>query len=349
MASSVALATSRADRHATAEQVCGYLGALLESAGDAITSGDFTGKMLSWNHAAEVFYAYSEKEAVGEVLPMVPEGLLPEARSIIGRCQKGETIRNIETVRRRSDGRLIPVSVTAAPVLNGSGEVVAACAISRDISATKALREQELKMARLNERDRIGMDLHDGVVQSLYAISLRLENCITLLTTAPHQVPPSLEKAIAELKDVSQDITHYVDGLNGSALTVKDLPGRVASFAAGLHLDAHIVIERPLSSELDATLSARSVENILHIVREALTNVAKHSQARATQIRLSEQGDKLVLSIKDDGAGFIGSCDIAKLGHGLRNMSHRAQTLGGCLAIKTTPGIGTELLLELPL
>ncbi|MCC7416081.1 MAG: PAS domain S-box protein [Acidobacteria bacterium] len=129
------------------------LGAIVESSDDAILSKDLGGTILSWNRAAERMFGFTAAEAIGQPITLiVPPDRLREEADVIARISRGEAADHYETVRRRKDGSLIPISLTVSPLRNAEGVVVGASNISRDISDRRRA-EQQLASLMDQQRD----------------------------------------------------------------------------------------------------------------------------------------------------------------------------------------------------
>jgi PAS domain S-box-containing protein len=131
-----------------AEEARGWLAAVVESSDDAIMSKDLNGIITAWNRGAEDLFGYSSEEAVGRpMLMLFPPEQVDEEAGILMRIRHGESVKHYETVRVRKDGRRLDCSVTISPIRDGSGAIVGASKIARDISerkmAEEALREQK--------------------------------------------------------------------------------------------------------------------------------------------------------------------------------------------------------------
>jgi signal transduction histidine kinase len=199
----------------------------------------------------------------------------------------------------------------------------------------------------LEERDRIGMDLHDGVIQSLYATGLTLESCLDDLQDGPPEVRLQLQRAIERLNQTIADIRSYIFGLRPAALADTDLAGAVGSLLRGLKVNA--LIDVSLAEEPGACrdLSQEQITALFHVAQESLTNIQKHAQASRVSARLERRNGAFRMVIVDDG---IGLDDLQpNSGQGLRNMRERMETLGGRLVLRSRRGEGTEVHAELPL
>lgn len=141
------------------------------------------------------------------------------------------------------------------------------------------LHRQVQDLVVLEERERIGMDLHDGVIQSLYATGLRLENALEDLRTDPNAVAPELERAINQLNQIIADIRGYIFHLRPGALSGTDLAGAVGELLQELESHASLKTELEEQQGACAHLSEEQVGELLLVARESLTNVRKHARA----------------------------------------------------------------------
>lgn len=210
------------------------------------------------------------------------------------------------------------------------------------------LYEKLESLARLEERERIGMDLHDGVIQSIYAVSLNLEDILYRLDTdTPGQLRPSVEKAMDTLTNVIKDIRSYIFDLRPSASEVTDLPHAIQQLVEDVRVNALIDARLEFDGDISGLLDEKQAITLFHIAQEALNNISKHSRASAATVRLSRQDRRVVLEVQDTGTGFEVREGGPKEGHGLRNMRDRARSVDGDLTIESKPGRGTTVRVEI--
>ncbi len=210
------------------------------------------------------------------------------------------------------------------------------------------LHRQSRRLAVMEERERIGMDLHDGIIQSIYAVGLALEYARFALDEDPKQSEQKIKQSIDGLNKTIRDIRAYI-------LDLRPRQFAGESLREGL---LRLVEEYRANTLADATLVAPDDELVglpnshatalFHICQEALANAAKHSQARRTQVHLWATKDRVLLEVADNGRGF----DLRKmsitLGHGLSNMHVRARKIGGDVEITSAPEEGTTVLAWVP-
>ncbi|MFQ5882576.1 MAG: GAF domain-containing protein [Candidatus Methylomirabilales bacterium] len=209
------------------------------------------------------------------------------------------------------------------------------------------LYEQLQGLTTLQERQRIAMDLHDGVIQSIYAVGLNLEGCSDL-GGSPPEVKLRLAKAIDDLNDVIKDIRNYIFDLRPDRSGVKTLRQILEDAVKELRVNALIEAEL-IAEDLEQEPSQEQLLQLSQIAREAIANIIKHAEASAATIRLSSKDGHFLLSVRDNGVGFALGEVRASPGQGLRNMVQRAGSMGGRLFVKSAPGRGTEVIVALSL
>jgi signal transduction histidine kinase len=199
------------------------------------------------------------------------------------------------------------------------------------------------RVGLMEERERIAKELHDGVIQSLFAVGMGLQGT-ALMTSSPDQVA-RIEGAVGELDGVIRDLRNYIFGLRPGILADRQLDHALHALGEEVRGRSAMSVVVEVDGELAANLSSRSHE-IIQLTREALSNVVRHANAKSAAVRLMRTGRSAVLSIEDDGAGFDTRLDSG--GNGLRNMRERASSLGGKLRISSKNARGTSLRITFP-
>ena len=200
----------------------------------------------------------------------------------------------------------------------------------------------------LEERERIGMDLHDGIIQSIYGVGLALENARAVLREDPDSADNRLVKAMDDLNRTIRDIRTYIldlrpRQLHGESL-IEGLGRLVTEFRQNTKLDVILAgPKEPLSG-----LQQGNAMALFHICQEALANIAKHANASKVTIDLWSTSDRALLEIQDNGDGFELEKANKTVGHGLANMQTRVANVGGDLDIITAPNEGTTILAWVP-
>jgi signal transduction histidine kinase len=206
---------------------------------------------------------------------------------------------------------------------------------------------QVQRLAVFDERDRISRDLHDGVIQAIYAVTLSLDDVPELVSKAPAEARQRVDDAIDALHGVIRDIRNFIFGLRPLLLDSGDLLGGLRILTDELQRNTAIEIE--LDGAVEDDLPVEVVAELLAIAREALANVARHSAARNAVVRIGIQDGTVLLSITDDGRGLAVSTLEEGGHHGLGNMRARAERLGGALELRSAPGSGTNIIATVPM
>jgi signal transduction histidine kinase len=199
------------------------------------------------------------------------------------------------------------------------------------------------RVGLMDERERIVRELHDGIIQSLFAVGMGLQG--TALMAGSPATATRIEGAVDELDRVIRDLRNYIFGLRPGILADRQLDQALRELGTDLESRSATRVGVEVDAELAASLSSRS-HAIVQLTREALSNVARHAQAAHSSVRLARNGKSAVLVIEDDGVGFDGGAGSG--GNGLRNMRERTEAMGGAMLIKTTAGKGTTLQMTFP-
>ncbi|HUF52712.1 MAG TPA: GAF domain-containing sensor histidine kinase [Dehalococcoidia bacterium] len=208
------------------------------------------------------------------------------------------------------------------------------------------LREKADAVARLEERERIGMDLHDGVMQTIYAVGLNLEDAAERAEEDPASVKQAIDRAIDALNDVIKDIRSYIFDLRPRVSVVADLPEAIRQLVDDIRVNTLIQTTLEMDTGLPRGLTQDQALALFHITQEALNNVAKHSGAKAVSVRLTAHPRSVEVEVCDNGTGFDPGASHTHEHHGLRNMRDRARAVGASLSITGTSGEGTTVRAE---
>lgn len=204
------------------------------------------------------------------------------------------------------------------------------------------------ELAVIQERERFGMALHDGIMQSVYATGLSLQEAQHNLQDKPEEVSQRIDQAIQELGQVLRDLRNYILGLRTGRYQGQDLATSLSQMAQELHANTLMNVKfAPPPKVTVLGLNETQTDELVHISQEILTNIRKHSFARNVHISLKGNGENVQLSFKDDGLGF--DPRTKSEGYGLGNMHERAVTLGADIRIESEMGKGTLIALIIPL
>jgi signal transduction histidine kinase len=212
------------------------------------------------------------------------------------------------------------------------------------------LHQRMQRLAILEERERIGMDLHDGVIQSIYAVGLTLDHAKYLLKTGDTEsVAGRIQEAIDGLNTTIKDIRNYILDLRPSRLQGKDLRSALRVLMHEFQVNTLAEVDLNYSNEVNGRLNEQTSTTAFLIIQEALANAAKHAAATHLQINIDTEDDLLVLDVEDNGMGFEMAATEQRLGHGLVNMKMRARAVGGRLEVDSKQGRGTRVVAYLPI
>jgi len=207
------------------------------------------------------------------------------------------------------------------------------------------LESVEHMQALARERERIGRELHDGIIQSIYAAGLMLEGAQHNIPREPEAAQAQLARAIGSLNQTIQDIRRYIFDLRGE-MPHDDLETGLSKMLKDFRVNTLLQTEFVVEGENTRPLGAERRQHIFQIAHEALANVARHAKARRVKVRLRYGINALQLCISDDGIGLSGL--PANRGQGLRNIRERARLLDGMLDVDTAPNRGMTLILTVP-
>lgn len=324
-------------RDELAVQVC-------ESAPDGLVIVDETGKILLVNHQMELMFGYDRAEVIGEHVEM----LLPERvrtrhrahraafRAAPRRRPMGE---GMELAARRHDGSEFPSEVSLSPI-QGPDDMLVIASI-RDITNRRTLERARDRLALLEDRERIGRDLHDLVIQRLFAAGMGLEAVSGL--APPGHVAERISDTVRQLDETINEVRSAIFHLESGEATplatrIKDT---VVAHTGQLGFDPVLSLPGRLES-----ISPQLIEQLLPVLNEALSNVARHAGANTVTVTIEVTAGELVLRVADDGVGMDPS---AARGQGLDNLESRAAQLGGesCAAVRDDGG--TVLTWRVPL
>jgi len=211
------------------------------------------------------------------------------------------------------------------------------------------LQRKIRRIAILEERERIGMDLHDGIIQSIYGVGLGLDYARLSLKDDPKTAYRKISEGIVGLNQTIRDLRAYILDLRPRQLHEDE------SLHEGI---ARLVEEFQINASAKATLTKpknglaglpqKNALTIFHICQESLANAAKHAHAKTVEVALWATDEQVLIKISDDGRGFDVVRSVRAIGHGLSNMHRRAQKVGGDVKITSTLKTGTTILAWVP-
>ncbi len=207
-----------------------------------------------------------------------------------------------------------------------------------------AARQELQRLAVMEERERFARELHDGAIQALFAVGMELQGIAEL--SGDPDTRDRVEGATNEIDRVIRDLRNYIFGLRPGILADRQLGQALKEMARDFEAKTGITTVTDIESEAAAELASRAGD-VVQLVREALSNVGRHSGATTCRISLWSDGGKAILQIDDDGTGF--DLSSPEIGDGLRNMRERAEGLEGEARVESIPTEGSTVTVSIPL
>jgi len=208
------------------------------------------------------------------------------------------------------------------------------------------LHTEVTRLAVVDERDRIGRDLHDGVIQRLYAVTLSLDDVPDLMDEAPDEAQARVDRAIESLQAAIGDIRGFIYDLRPALQAPADLRRALGEVADEVRVAGTSTVSVDVAEEV--ILPSEMAAELVTIVREALSNIGRHAGATHASVHLAIVDDATRLTVTDDGSGFDLEAPRGQGHQGLSNMRERAHGLGGEFAIESSPGSGTRVVVVVP-
>jgi two-component system, NarL family, sensor histidine kinase DevS len=329
-----------------ARQNATRLAAIVQWSDDAMFSLDAGAVIRTWNPGAQRLLGYTAAEITGRpATDLVPSGQARQFTALLHRAAAGELAAGQETRSLRRDGTEADVAITCSAIRDPDGTVTGYSLVLHDITARLAA-EAELAATRaehalLAERDRMARDLHDRVIQRIFAAGMTLQTAAGLTRNPAaairiETVIADLDTAIAELRETIYTLRHGPRpqaGLRDQIITLTGETAPVLGFTPAVSFDGP-----------PGVIPEQVAQHVLAVCREALSNIARHAGATAATVTLST-GRDVILQVSDNGRG-LGESTRAS---GLKNMRERAENLGGTFQVIGEPGNGTRLEWRVPL
>jgi PAS domain S-box-containing protein len=320
---------------------------IVEAAPDGVVMVDASGTIRFANGRMEELFGYDRDDLVGRPVEL----LLPPERRERHVADRARYVADphtrpmgigLDLVARHRDGHEIPVEVSLSPLDSDS-----TIAIVRDVRARREadaqLRSSEEHVRLLEDRDRIARDLHDHIIQRLFAAGMALEGAVA--RSNDEDVNDRVSRVVDDLDDTIRQLRSVIFDLQDRGRATSGLRARmlqvIAEARPALGHDPRVRFEGPVDTLGDAV-----TEHVLAVLREALSNVGRHSGAGSTDVFVAASAHGLVLEVTDDGDG---ATDAPAAGHGLRNLEERAAELGGSFELGAAPNGGTRLHWQVPL
>ena len=322
--------------------------ALWNAAVDGMVLVDETGAITATNPSLDAMFGYPAAELVGrpveELIPREQRSNHLRYRSQFAEAPEARPMaaRNLEGLR--SDGSTFPVNVSLAPIQTDAGLVTFAAV--RDLSA-RVLHEQQLaeanrRRAIAEDHDRIAKELHDSVIQRLFALGLGLQGLPAMIDDP--QVAQRISSGVDTIDEIIRDIRSTIHDLH----TPQDVPVAlrplVVSVASEAEPNLGFVPDLAFHGALEKVTDQLLVSDAAAVVREALSNVGRHAQATRAEVTVSVN-DRLAVTVMDNGVGIDPSNGRSS---GLSNMAQRATARGGTCTVTGRMAGGTLVKWDVP-
>jgi two-component system, NarL family, sensor histidine kinase DevS len=200
------------------------------------------------------------------------------------------------------------------------------------------------RLAVMEDRERIAKELHDGAIQSLFAVGMGLQ--ATAQMSRDSAIEQRIDHAVNEVDRVIRDLRNYIFGLRPGILADRQLDQALRRLAEEFQERTEVTTVVDVDAGAAAELSSQAGD-LVQFARETLSNVGRHASATTCRVALFRRDGEAVLEIDDDGTGF--DLESPGTGHGLTNLRERAKSVGGEMKIESTPGAGTTVRLSIPL
>ncbi len=307
------------------------------------------GQIVYANGLLEALSGYRRKELLGQFVELlVPERFRDlhtgHRRGYVANPRARPMGVNLDIYLRRKDGTEFPADIALSPLQTASGTVVVAAV--RDATERRLAHVRLHRLAVLEDRERIAKELHDGVIQSLFAVGMNLQ-ATEAKASDPEAVRARLSGAVDSIDMAIRDLRNYIFGLRPGILADRQLDQALRQLVEDFEEKSGLVT----AVEIDERVAAQfgnAASQLVQVAREALSNVARHAQATTCRVSLVRREDRGVLEIDDDGHGFTPGHGSNR-GQGLRNMRERVEAIGGTFSVESSPANGTTVRVQLPL
>ena len=249
-------------------------------------------------------------------------------------------------------GRLYLTNKVGATEFNQDDqELVEMFALHAGIAIDNArLHDQVQRLAIVDERERISRDLHDSVIQAIYAQTLALDDVPELVDDDPAEARRRVDEAIDALNAVIRDVRNFIFGLRPVLLESGGIADGLRQLATELRRSGGVDVTVTVNDAEDRLpqLPIETVAELLAIAREALSNVARHAGAATCHVLLSASDAGIELTLEDDGRGMVPSSAGGGGHRGLGNIRARTEALGGEFEVISAPAAGTRIIVTVP-
>ncbi|SPP63780.1 PAS domain S-box protein [Nitrospira lenta] len=296
--------------------------------------------ILSANKAFCTLTGYSEQEVINNTYaPYTHPDDLPKNLQLTDELFAGQRDAYLYEKRYiRKNGEIIWVSVRASHLSAHRNDTPLVLAVVEDITDRKQA---------LAERERISQDLHDNILQSLYAIGMQLEAGKFLVGTAPRKSKRHVTQAIRQLNHLVLEVRQFITDLTRRTAPTLDFSVALKQLVASCSSNNHPMPTLDIDPAALMAVTPAIGEQLMNIAREALSNSVRHTGATRRSVSLMTTDRAIRLRVTDDGSGFDPG-RTRRRGHGLANMAARAKTIGAQFTLDSAPDHGTSITIDVP-
>ncbi len=311
---------------------------LADALPDGIIVVDAGGTILSVNPRLLEATGYGESDLVGQsVDKLVPDTL--RATHVAHRTHylAHPVLRpmggGLDIVCQRGDGSIFHADIALSPVtLDGDPVIVAAVRdATQRRSLERARRQAEERLHLLEQQERLGRDLHDGVIQSVFAVGMSLQALLARISDP--MVADRLTQSIGALDDTIAELRSFIFGL-GTVPRPESIRADLERLVAQVRARSNLAVSGVIDADALAVVGIDG-QDLLLVAREALANVERHSSARNCEVSVRLDGDAVELTVTDDGHGFDPTTPTSGLG--LANARSRAAEIGADYDVTSSP------------
>ena len=302
---------------------------------------DQSWRAISANKALCELTGYEEHEIVGSTYALYthPDDL---ANNIALTDEFFQGVRSEYSYEKRyvrKTGEIIWVSVKATKIdLSGfDGPLL--------LAAVQDITERKLAM---EEREQLSRDLHDNILQSLYAIGMQLEAGKLVMAKSPRRSKTHLTHAVDQLNALMLDVRRFITLLTQRTAQELEFGQALRQLITSMSDTGHAPPTLEITPPVLSFITPKVGEQLLNIVREALSNSMRHAQASLRWVHLNVASNTIQLVVGDNGTGFSVK-HKRRVGHGLGNMAARAKQIDATFTLKSAPGKGTSIIVTIPL
>ncbi len=316
---------------------------LFENANDMVFTHDVNGHITSINMMGEQLLQRPRQEILSRnLVDLVAAEQRPAAKQWLEQVVTGAELPTAEWDFVNKSGQRIRLEISSR-IVEQAGKQVEVEGVARDITERKRLEKEILEISN-REQQRMGHDLHDGVCQQLAGIAYRMDILADQLqekeiseSVEAEKIGSLINEAITQTRGVARGLFPVRLEESGLALALEDLAANTGNL---FRIKCEFCYEEPLPK-----IENGVALHLYYIVQEAVLNAAKHGKASQINILLARTGDRLALTIQDNGSGFqlAGS---SSTGMGIRIMRYRARVIGATLDLKSQSGQGTQVTCE---